>query len=262
MAIGLVKLVKTYEFIASLYIFCDVLPHICKLSLVFQQKEMDLSVACSQVSATLDCISVYEDNPTPGLSTLEADLRGSLAVLGITVTPHKKADFSRNVQKKYIAALRDQLELRFPSTELLDSFCIFDPSQQKEDNLLHLQVLLQQYGEHDPPLVEEDALRAEWELFKVLLSISYASLSHYQVMKLAAGNKTLRLLYPQLCKLAQICLILPLSTADCERGFSVMKRVKTPLHNRLNTRTLDALMMICIEGPDFSSFDFQKAVDD
>ena len=94
------------------------------------------------------------------------------------------------------------------------------------------------------------------------LSTSYASLSHYQVMKLVAGNKTLRLLYPQLCKLAQICLILPLSIADCERGFSVMKRVKTPLHNRLNTRTLDVLMMIRIEGPDFSSFDFQKAVDD
>ena len=94
------------------------------------------------------------------------------------------------------------------------------------------------------------------------LSTSYASLSHYQVMKLVAGNKTLRLLYPQLCKLAQICLILPLSTVDCERGFSVMKRVKTPLHNRLNTRTLDVLMMICIEGPDFSSFDFKKAVDD
>ena len=41
-----------------------------------------------------------------------------------------------------------------------------------------------------------------------------------------------------------------------------MKRVKTPLCNRLNTRTLDSLMRIRLEGPDISSFDFEQAVDD
>lgn len=71
------------------------------------------------------------------------------------------------------------------------------------------------------------------------------------------GNKTLQLLYPNLCKLAQICLVLPLSTADCERAFSTMKRVKTPLRNRLNTKTLDSLMRIRIEGADQECFDFE-----
>ena len=250
MAIGLVKTIKTYEFVASLYLFCDVLPHICKLSLIFQQQEVDLSAVRSHVTATLACISKYEDSPTPSLSGLEADLSGPLVGLAITVTPEKKARFSDNIQKKYIQALKKHLENRLPHTELLDAFCIFDPSQQNRDNLPRLEVLIQQYCLNDPPFLEKDALRAEWELFTVLLSTTYISHSHFQVMKLLVGNKTLRLLYPNLCKLAQICLVLPLSTADCERAFSTMKRVKTPLRNRLNTKTLDSLMRIRIEGAD------------
>ncbi len=97
MAVGLVRMVKTYQFVASLYLFCDVLPHICRLSLVFQQQAVDLSVVRSQVSATLTLLSAYEDNPTLSLSTLEADLSGSLEGLAITVTPSKKEAF-RNSQ--------------------------------------------------------------------------------------------------------------------------------------------------------------------
>ena len=39
-----------------------------------------------------------------------------------------------------------------------------------------------------------------------------------------------------------------------------MKRVKTPLRNRLNTKTLDALLRIRIEGPDMSDFNFELAL--
>ena len=108
-------------------ISCDVLPDICKLSLVFQQREVDLLVVQAHFHATLDCISVYEDNPTPSLSALEAELRDSLRELGIRATPEKKVQFSNNVQKKYIQALEEHLESRLPDTELLDAFSIFDP---------------------------------------------------------------------------------------------------------------------------------------
>ena len=77
---------------------------------------------------------------------------------------------------------------------------------------------MQHYTKIDPLHIEEDAVKAEWELFKVLLSTTYASLPQYKVMKLLVANQTLGSLYPNLCKLAQICLILPVTTADCERA--------------------------------------------
>ena len=55
-------------------------------------------------------------------------------------------------------------------------------------------------------------------------------------------------------------LVLPVTTTDCERCFSTMKRIKTDLRNRMNTSTLDKLLCIRIEGQDISQFDFKEAV--
>ena len=64
---------------------------------------------------------------------------------------------------------------------------------------------------------------------------------------------------PNLLQLASIALILPTSTAECERGFSVQNRIKTALRNRLTTSRLNVLMTIDIEGPTLIIFDFNMA---
>ena len=82
------------------------------------------------------------------------------------------------------------------------------------------------------------------------------------VLKTLASGPALAAMYPCLSKLACIALILPISTAECERSFSAMKRVKTELHNRLITTTLDHLLRISISGPDLKDYDFDRAVDE
>ncbi len=49
--------------------------------------------------------------------------------------------------------------------------------------------------------------------------------------------------------LAQIGVTLSLATADCERGFSLMNRLKTALRNRLGNITLEQIMLIATHGP-------------
>ena len=61
---------------------------------------------------------------------------------------------------------------------------MFDPSQKDEDNTSRIQVLVQHYTKTDPPHIEEDSVKAEWELFKVLLSTTYAFLHHSHSTKL------------------------------------------------------------------------------
>lgn len=160
-ALGLAKMVKHYDFVASLYLFSDILPHICRLSLVFQQEEVDLAVVRPQVKTTLTCIAAYKDSPTPSLSKLDDDLDSSLQGLGITVTPEKKVNFQTHIQKKYVKSLEEHLQNRFPDMELLDAFCIFNPCQLDTNALTRLQVLIDHYSEGDTPLVEEHALRLE-----------------------------------------------------------------------------------------------------
>ena len=50
-------------------------------------------------------------------------------------------------------------------------------------------------------------------------------------------------------KILNETLILPVSTAECERAFLTMKRVKIALRNRLITANLNHLMRISINGP-------------
>ena len=71
----------------------------------------------------------------------------------------------------------------------------------------------------------------------------------------------LQKIFPNLHKLAVIALVIPISSADCERGFSALKRIKTRLRNRLSNRILNNLLKISIEGPEIKDFDFEKAAD-
>jgi len=66
-------------------------------------------------------------------------------------------------------------------------------------------------------------------------------------------NDTLHTLYPLLSKLAQIALVLPMSNADSERGFTCTNRVKTDLRNCLTVSSWDTLLWILREGPRLTS---------
>ena len=69
------------------------------------------------------------------------------------------------------------------------------------------------------------------------------------------------MMFPNFAVLASIALVIPVSTAECERCFSSMKRIKTTLRNRMETDTLDQLMRIANEGPKPEDFNFEKAAD-
>lgn len=114
------------------------------------------------------------------------------------------------------------------------------------------------YGKGDNPDVDIDALKVEWEGFKFLMFDTYCQSHMKEVLKLIVADRTTSHLYPQLRKLAAIALVLPVSTAECKRAFSTMNRVKTDLRNRLNTRNLDHLIRISINGPCLDDYDFNK----
>ena len=80
-----------------------------------------------------------------------------------------------------------------------------------------------------------------------------------EVIEMVLKESSLKTLLPQFGRLASIAMIIPVSTADCERGFSAVKRIKTDLRNRLKTHTLDCLVRISVEGPEVDHFDFDSA---
>ena len=68
-------------------------------------------------------------------------------------------------------------------------------------------------------------------------------------------------IFPEMFKLINIMLTLPVGTAPVERSFSQMKMIKTRLRNRLNDTNLKRLMRIAIEGPEMKLVDFDEVLD-
>lgn len=60
--------------------------------------------------------------------------------------------------------------------------------------------------------------------------------------------------------LVHIMLVLPVSAAVCERGFSAQKRIKSDTRASLHSETVDDLIRISVEGPSLEDFDARESV--
>ena len=61
-------------------------------------------------------------------------------------------------------------------------------------------------------------------------------------------------------QLALISRVIPVSSAPCERGFSVQNSIQSKLRNRLNPERLNRMMMVRLVGPHFEDIDFLTGV--
>ena len=55
-------------------------------------------------------------------------------------------------------------------------------------------------------------------------------------------------------------LVIPISSAQCERGFSAQKRIKSDVRSSLSVTTTEDLIRISMEGPEVEYFDPSPAV--
>lgn len=69
---------------------------------------------------------------------------------------------------------------------------------------------------------------------------------------------TEKVMYPEVADVALRYLATPVSTVNCERGFSRHNLIKTKTRNCLSTQTVENLMMISMEKPD-QNFPFHLA---
>ncbi|CAK6967190.1 hypothetical protein DNTS_001834 [Scomber scombrus] len=66
--------------------------------------------------------------------------------------------------------------------------------------------------------------------------------------------------YKNILHLVHIMLVLPVSAAVCERGFSAQKRIKSDTRASLHSDTVEDLIRISVEGPSLEDFDSRESV--
>lgn len=261
---GLLHAMKSYNFIASVYLLSDVLPKLTALSLIFQREDVDLTVIQPQVNATISSLKLLLSHQGPYMQSFEAVLTQLSGSFNFAIKESEKESFKRNIHDKYLQCLISNLEDRFSDAGVLGALAtIFNPQKA----MCCSSDQFSSYGDgeiativaHFTTTVVKDTLLQEWACFKHLLVAEFKEMSIRDIMSTLSANATISSLYPTLSKLASIALIVPVSTADCERGFSTMNRIKTDSRNRLKTGTLDKLIRLSSEGPELDRFDFERA---
>ena len=261
-ACGLLHAIKAYDFVATAYLLCDVLPHLTSLSLLFQ-KDVDLSVIQPQVAATISVLKSLRTQPGPHLRQLNDTVATLSSNFNLSVSEEKKKAFQENVREHYLDKLVQNLEDHFCHSGVIRALAtIFSAEKAVRVDSANFS----SYGEHELDVlssqfagtVEKERLCQEWACFKHMLVSDFKELDVKKLMIVTAGDVSFSMLYPTISHLASIALVLPVSTADCERGFSILKRIKTDARNRLKTDTLNKLIRLRPRGHAWNSLILTK----
>ncbi|XP_038075866.1 uncharacterized protein LOC119743514 isoform X1 [Patiria miniata] len=124
-AVGLASFMKTYNFAATVSMLSDVLPHLTRLSLLFQKTNVDFTVVDTVVHATIAAVEHLRDHYGQHMTALSAFVE-KLRSEGVTVPLNAHQQFIEQVYNPYITNVMTNLQDRFPDTGLLKNFSCFD----------------------------------------------------------------------------------------------------------------------------------------
>ena len=248
--------------------FSDVLPPLAGLSRAFQKKDIDFTVVKPLVVGTKATIDALLLTPGEFFQSLSDKLL-DLEEYGVQQPSDSMIDsFKHDVYEKYLRTLSEHITAKFPDLSLFEGFEIFNPSNIPQELSLQpfhgfdmLDKLITQYGSYD--VIHRDSTRDELKIFNSVVAANseLKQMTTHQLMSHLIKISELGLMFTNLTKLAAIGLLLPMSSVDCERGFSTLSRVKTDLRNRLANKTLNHLLMMAIEGLSPSDFPYELACD-
>ncbi|KAK0142299.1 Zinc finger protein 862 [Merluccius polli] len=95
---------------------------------------------------------------------------------------------------------------------------------------------------------------------KMLISRMFKDKNYLSLWELMMTKEPYCLEYKNILHFVHIMLVLPVSSAVCERGFSSQKRIKPDVRASLHTDTVEDLIWISVEGPSLEDFDARESV--
>ena len=283
-AVGFLKKLTQIENVATMYYLMDIMPWVTQLNSTFQKEDLDVSIIQACISTTLTEIAKVKEGSGYYTKKVDESLKQDESrkwhmgagghEISYLETQKAQAIKSRDA---FIDNLTEQIAARFPqgSQYLADAFAILslrgvsfmiaeDLSNYGNNKLLKL---LNHYGSDKanvvsgrviPAAVDPMKTKMEWSLLKdVVKEQQYPtgklSMLWSCIFKFHPDT------FPNLLKLVQLALTLPLQTADVERGFSAQNLIKTAHRYRMEENTVDNLMTISVEGPAVERIDFKQS---
>lgn len=256
---GLLKDILHYRFPAFTAVLSDTLHVLGVLSKQLQSASLDLSEflplkesAIGRLNGLLSINGKYMDEFEKQLET-----NGSKVYYkGIQLTHANEKAGLEKMRKDYIQSVCENLEKRMSvNAPVLKAFSVLEPSTCetlcKSEVESCLEVLSKTYG------VDPKELSLEYCGVSALLKGSYRNIEYKAFCKMIMKRHSVD--FPLISKLCHISLCIPVSSVECERGFSLQNRIKVKFRTSLTPENLDTLMKLS-SGPAVDQFPYEKAI--
>ncbi|WAR15188.1 DCA17-like protein [Mya arenaria] len=162
---------------------------------------------------------------------------------------------------QYISRVVENVRDRFQDIPIVDSMSVLVPSN------IASSVSIAKYGlvqfkclvEHFKPFIgSPEMCLSEYSEYKRLVAKAYTTLGLLDITQVCMCKFASKLL--NIVIILKCCAVVPMSSVQCERGFSTQNRIMTRLRTSLNNKNLDTLMRIREDGPPLNQFDFNRAL--
>ena len=226
--LGMAKKLENPIFIKNLGLMYDALKELSELSLALQKSDINLPTAHDKICRQVDVfLARKETDSTFYKEACLAVAQGTFKQVNVGACNGKEKEIHKG---QFYQALADSISERLltkSENELCSSVSVLDPSTWAEE-------LSPEYG--------ESKLQILCDKFSLLFGDVKSS---YRDFKASGGKMKCNALQTLINRVNTI----PVSTAECERGFTKMNIVCTPLRTRLTVLHLSSLMFISITGP-------------
>lgn len=274
--IGIYKQIANIQFITKLHFYCDILSHLNVLITLFQRQDILPHEVDEYVASTMNAIRCdYLEGDVPEMGIYSQQLIYKLKAVmladpstdinhvyrytiytGISIHSIKfkcsDIDVFKNLIRRVATSVIDHLQARFPPQAIFTAFKVFDPKHMRDH-----QANFGSYGRSELTAVcthfsnisflniSSQVAQIEWHTIKHIIK---DNVGKYSTISDLLQFPDLRVTYPNMYKVLSVIVCMPVTSVDCERGFSKMSTIKSDIRNKLHSDTLNALMNISISG--------------
>ena len=280
---------RRFEVIGFIFFLSDSHVYLEKLRGVLEAKSSTYATAMEMIRSVFECLEencLTEFRLGTSLSALVRILLGNDRKFGKhEILFDKKCNNMRQLKfrvYKYIYKFKSSINDRFSVDPVLSAFRVFDfnhikarqdtktdaPRSKESSESDSFQVLKAHFGETSivdgieyEPLVNSLNLKVDYDIYGKMLT---RKINNKEIQNNADYTNWMHensQLFESLFTLYTFSQIMPVNSADCERGFSTQNLIKTKHRASLNIETLDWLMRISILGPELEKAKFENAMD-
>lgn len=238
-ACGLLKWLEDKEFLFMLKFFHSVMPHVDLLYNILQTRDISVNIVGDQLDAFIRSIEHARDNVDTISVSEDEDAEPP-------VQRRRRTDEGvKAACKEACDTILVQANDRFMVVGHLDALQLVNPKKFKDFNRAFptekLQLVTQFYGMIDVP-----QLRTELTLLYSREDFRQAKTS-IGLYEFILQNNLQVTVFTEVHSLLEISLTTPLVSAESERCFSTLKRVKSFLRNSMTNQRLNALACLSIQ---------------